>query len=291
MAQSSIEWTERTWNPLVGCSRVSTGCERCYAETMAARINRMSPKSPYQGLIARSGQWNGKLRFLPERLRQPSSWKPSIVFVNSMSDLFHENADQRDIFSILYEMAANGQHVFQALTKRPQRMQILLDRWFTLNTGGLAAVGKETQQTWTELGIDTWMRGRTKHIWLGVSIESQETMFRAEMLPIIKRGLPFGGVLWASLEPLIGRLSDMEPLRPLDWVVVGGESGKGARPMQEEWLAEVIEACRAMQVPVFVKQMGTALARRMGLKGKGGKSMLDWPPELRVREWPRGQNL
>lgn len=215
---SKIEWTNATWNPVRGCTKISPGCAHCYAETFAERF-RGVPGHPFeQGF---------DLRLVPEKLHEPLRWAtPRRVFVNSMSDLFHEGVPDDYIESVVRVMAAAHWHTFQVLTKRSQRMLDLLRgplRWAS------------------SLG----------HIWWGVSVENRE-----HGLPRVRdlQAAP-AAVRFLSMEPLIEHIGRL-PLRNIHWVIVGGESGPGARPMREDWVRTIQARCRAAEVPFFFKQWG-----------------------------------
>ena len=224
--RSKIEWTDATWNPVRGCSKISPGCAHCYAETFSERF-RGVPGHPYeQGF---------DLRLVPDKLCEPLMW-PSHrrVFVNSMSDLFHEDVPDDYIEAVARVMEAADWHIFQVLTKRSERMKELLS----------------TQLHWVR---------RLRHIWWGVSVEN-----RKHGVPRIRdlQAAP-AGVRFLSVEPLIedvGRL----PLRGIDWVIVGGESGPRARPMCESWVRRVREQCEVANVPFFFKQWGGVQKRKTG---------------------------
>ena len=213
--RSAIEWTEATWNPVTGCTEVSTGCDNCYARTFAERF-RGVPNHPYeQGF---------DLRLWPERLDQPSRWKkPRSIFVNSMSDLFHEDVPLGYIADVFDAMAAAKQHTYQVLTKRPGRMASVLKR---LQPEPL------------------------RHVWLGTSIENDKYVWRADKL----RDTP-ASVRFLSLEPLLGPLPSLN-LDNLDWVIVGGESGHGARPLEATWVRDLRDRCGEAGVAFFFKQWG-----------------------------------
>lgn len=218
-----IAWTDETWNPIRGCSRVSPGCENCYAERMAARF--CGPGQPYEGL-AKDGRWTRRVRLVEERLCDPLRWKrPRRVFVNSMSDLFHEDLDLDDIARVFAVMDLAAQHTFQVLTKRPGRMS-------------------------------DYMRARydvcpaPDNIWLGVSVEDQQ---RAdERIPLLTN-TP-AALRFISCEPLLGPVSLRRFQRKIGWVIAGCESGPGARPMDLEWVRSLRDQCVAAGVPFFFKQ-------------------------------------
>jgi len=213
MAQSSIEWTEETWNPTTGCDKVSAGCKFCYAEAMSNRLFHMGIHK-YKD--------NFKLRIHPETLDIPYHWKKSkIVFVNSMSDLFHKNVPLSYIKKVFKVMNDNQQHTFQVLTKRS-------DLLFEYHK----------ELTWTP------------NIWMGVSVENDKVKNRIDDLRKTNAKTKF-----LSLEPLIGSLGELN-LRNIDWAIVGGESGAGARPIKEEWVLEIKRRCDIERVPLFFKQWG-----------------------------------
>jgi protein gp37 len=215
---SSIEWTDATWNPVRGCTKISPGCAHCYAETFAERF-RGVPGHPYeQGF---------DLRFVPEKLGEPLRWaKSKMVFVNSMSDLFHEDVPDEYILRVVNVMQQANWHTYQVLTKRSERMRDLL---------------------LTKLRFAAEM----PHFWWGVSVEN-----RAHGLPRIGhlRSAP-AAVRFLSIEPLLEDLGPID-LSGINWVIVGGESGNGARPMARDWLISIREQCQAAKVPFFFKQWG-----------------------------------
>lgn len=264
MAETSIEWTDRVWNFLAGCSLASPGCTNCYAQKQAARIARMNPGlEHYQGLTqpSKAGPvWTGKIGFAEHKLTEPLKVKkPARWFVNSMSDLFHEDVPDEVIDRAFAVMALAPQHVFQVLTKRSKRMREYMTR------------GGPTLQQMAEVpqigrGIMTantdWP---LPNVWLGVSVEDQK---RAdERIPDLL-ATP-AAVRWISAEPLLGPV-DVRPYMPnklwndipswkqpeLDWVVVGGESGPNARPMHPDWARSLRDQCAHADVPFFFKQWG-----------------------------------
>lgn len=213
MAKSTIEWTQLTWNPTTGCDKISAGCKFCYAETMTKRLKGMGQEKYSQGF---------KFRTHPDTLKVPYSWKsPKIVFVNSMSDLFHRDTPLEFIKQVFSVMNDHPQHIFQVLTKRAERL-------FELNS----------ELTWTP------------NIWMGVSVENELTLNRVDQLVKTSAFVKF-----LSLEPLIGPLWDLN-LSKIDWVIVGGESGHRPRPMKLEWVLNIQDSCKKAQVPFFFKQWG-----------------------------------
>lgn len=214
MATSSIEWTEMTWNPTTGCSKISAGCKFCYAEVMTKRLKGMGQEKYQAGFKV--------VKEHPDSLMIPYTWKGSkVVFVNSMSDLFHEKVSLDFIKDVFQVMNDNPQHVFQVLTKRADR---------------LAEVHRELK--WTH------------NIWMGVSVEDERVIDRIAKLRSTRARVKF-----LSLEPLIGPLSNLD-LRKIDWVIVGGESGHKPRPMKPEWVLEIQEQCEVADVAFFFKQWG-----------------------------------
>lgn len=257
--KTKIEWTDATWNPLRGCSRVSDGCRNCYAEKVANRFS--GPGQPYEGLIAKGGQWNGKIKLVPEKLSEPLRWKkPRMVFVNSMSDLFHESVPDDFIDKVFAIMAQCPEHTFQILTKRPKRMLSYLS---AKNLG---------RRVNSYLPSTVNYPIPPKNVWLGVSVEDQKSA--DERIPLLLR-CP-AAVRWVSAEPLLGPVNLTFEDRPVDWVVVGGESGHGARPMAHSWARSLRDQCVSAGVPFFMKQMG----------GRAKKTMAGIPEDLMIREYP-----
>jgi len=234
MAQSSIEWTELTWNPTTGCSKVSAGCKYCYAEIMTRRLKAMGQEKYSEGFK--------KVRIHPTTLKIPYTWKNSkVVFVNSMSDLFHEDIPIeyiKDVFKVMNECE---QHIFQVLTKRSERL---------LEISG--------ELEWT------------KNIWMGVSVEDDKVVHRINDLAKTSAKIKF-----LSLEPLIGPLKDLD-LAGIDWVIVGGESGFSPREMKKEWAVDILNQCEDYNVPFFFKQWGGKNKKKAG-RVLNGRTYDDMP--------------
>lgn len=311
MGETSIEWTHRpgtrgaVWNPTRGCRVLSPGCEHCYAMRQAHRFSGKG--GPYEGLTQLRNKgpvWTGKGRLVEDMLDMPLRWRaPRTVFVNSMSDLFFEKFSNEEIASVFGVMAACPQHTFQILTKRAKRMR----EWFEWRVTPTRNVGIETclhaakfALTKDEVFDERLLRGHGRawpldNVWLGVSVENQK--YADERITELLR-TP-AAVRFVSYEPALGPV-DFYPwlldasIRStetiLDWIIVGGESGPGARPFSQEWAEKTIAQCKAAGVPCFFKQYGAAPVDGEGvaiaLKDKKGGAPLEWPKALRVRQWP-----
>jgi len=307
MSQNTgIEWTEATWNPLTGCKEISPGCTNCYAAVMARRLAAMGQRK-YAGTTKQlpNGKtvWTGKINLDPASLQIPlQRKKPTMYFVNSMSDLFHDDVPDEFIWQVFRTMRLASQHTFQVLTKRAERMQSMLRE----------RTNEHAIRTLEEPGFN--IHWPLPNVWLGVSVEDQA---RADArIPLLLQ-TP-AAVRFLSLEPLLGPVQLWRHREPccecgyeakfcklcgLDWVIVGGESGAGARPCEVGWIRSVVAQCRAA-VPVFVKQLGSnahdttknvglapgvASAKfnvRWKLKHSKGADMKEWPEDLQVREHP-----
>lgn len=238
MAESSIEWTDATWNPVAGCSVISAGCTNCYAMRMAARLEAMG-QSKYRGLTRPSGNravWTGKVHLDARALIMPSTWsRPRLVFVNSMSDLFHDRVPASFIEKVWEVMKSTPRHTFQILTKRPERM---------------AEVTASLQLL--------------PNVWLGTSVENMDVAHRIDRLRHVRAAVRF-----VSFEPLIGSVASVD-LTAIHWAIVGGESGPRARPMREMWVDEVEAICRKAGTAFFFKQWGGKNKKLTGrlLRGK-----------------------
>jgi protein gp37 len=235
MAQSSIEWTEMTWNPVTGCDKISAGCKFCYAEVMSKRLKAMGVEK-YQNEF--------KLTIHEDELATPYKWKKSkVVFVNSMSDLFHKDVPIEFIQKVFRVMKENPQHVFQVLTKRADVM-LYYD--------------KEGWLDWSH------------NIWMGVSVENSKVMNRIDLLRQSNARTKF-----LSCEPLIGPLPNLK-LKGIDWVIVGGESGRKPRPMKKEWVLDIKQQCEKSDVAFFFKQWGGTNKKKTG-NLLDGKKYLEMP--------------
>ena len=248
---SAIGWTEATWNPTVGCSKVSPGCDNCYAIRSSVRMVAQDIPA-YRGVLTDDMRdWSGQVNEVPLRLDQPLSWrKPRLIFVNSMSDLFHPQVSSDFIAEVFAVMVLADQHQFQVLTKRPKRMAKLLANDAFQDDIDSARMNRNSFRF-----MPDWPR---PNIWMGVSIESDDQLWRADHL----RATP-AAVRWLSLEPLLGPLPSLS-LEGIDWVVVGGESGPGSRSMNLEWLYAIARRCDAAGVPLFVKQDSHARSGQQG---------------------------
>lgn len=241
MANTKIEWTESVWNPVVGCSKVSRGCDHCYAERMAKRLVAMARAARergddpgraanYEKVLTPHGRWNGKIFIDWEALREPYGWRqPRVVFVNSMSDPFHENVSTDFIKAMFAVMNGCPAHTFQVLTKRPERA---------------AALSAELK----------W----TSNIWMGTSVEDEAVMERVGHLRTVGSQTRF-----LSCEPLLGPLPGLD-LSGIHWVIAGGESGPGARPAEAEWVRDIQRCCWDSGVAFFFKQWGGVNKKKAG---------------------------
>lgn len=256
---SKIEWTDRTWNPVTGCTKVSPGCDHCYAEGIARR---------FAGGKAYPNGFDVTLR--PHKLDAPLRWRePQKVFVNSMSDLFHDDVPDEFIAQVFAVMAATPQHTYQVLTKRHGRMRSLLGHSDGQNL--LELLHEERHAA--ALYDSVWP---LPNVWLGVSVEDQK---RADLRIPALLDTP-AAVRFLSCEPLLGPVDLFGVRNGLDWVIVGGESGPGARALDIEWVRALVEQCEQAGVPAFVKQLGSKYGPE-----KGG-DMSTFPADLRVREFP-----
>ena len=297
---TAIQWTDATWNPVSGCSKVSPGCKNCYAERDWARLSRNPKLKNY------FGRPFTEVRCHPERLEQPLRWKkPRKIFVNSMSDLFHEEVPDEFIDRVFGAMAREPRHTYQILTKRPMRMREYLANHEVGARWAWAPMTSHVRLAIVDPGVAVgWTRNGLPNVWLGVSVENQQ--MADERIPMLL-DTP-AAVRFLSLEPLL------EPVnlewewfdktiagydRVIDWVIVGGESGPNARPCNIEWIRSIIAQCRAAGLPVFVKQLGAVPCQfneggprkqiprvfRNRLDRHGGDPA-EWPVDLRVREFP-----
>jgi len=221
MSKSAIEWTEATWNPLTGCTKISPGCKHCYAERMSLRLRAMGQKNYANGF---------ELTLHEHMIEKPLEWrKPQIIFVNSMSDLFQKGVPVEFIIEVFDVMRRAHWHQFQVLTKRADLLEEI---------GG--------QIDWPE------------NVWMGVSVESERYVSRIDHLRNTAAHTRF-----LSLEPLLGPLPKLN-LKGIHWVIVGGESGPGSRPMPEDWVTDIRDQCRRARVPFFFKQWGGVNKKRTG---------------------------
>lgn len=229
---TSIEWTDSTWNPVTGCTKISTGCAHCYAERMARRLQAMGCKNYANGF---------RLTLHEASLALPLKWKKSqMIFVSSMSDLFHVDVPEDFVQRVFLTMNTARQHVFQVLTKRSSRLREIAPHF-----------------KWSE------------NIWVGVSVENSSYVFRIDDLRQVNAKVKF-----LSLEPLLGPIPNLD-FRGIDWVIVGGESGPGARPLEKSWVKSVRDQCLEQRVPFFFKQWGGPKKKAKGrtLEGRTWSEM------------------
>lgn len=223
MAQTKIEWTESTWNPVTGCTKISTGCRFCYAEVMARRLKAMGQEKYQNGF---------ELTLHPDTLKEPYSWKkPKMVFVNSMSDLFHKDVPIEFIQQVFRVIRENPQHVFQVLTKRSDVLMYY------------------DSEGWLD-----WPH----NLWMGVTVEHHSLVHRIDQLQQTRARVKF-----LSCEPLLSALPDLN-LKNIDWVIVGGESGRTPRPMKEEWVVDIKHQCEKADVAFYFKQWGGTNKKKSG---------------------------
>ncbi len=234
---TAIEWTDATWNPVTGCTKISPGCDRCYAERFAER---------FRGVNGHPFEYGFDLTLRPERLLQPIRWqRPRMIFVNSMSDLFHKGIPVEFVDRVFESMEQADWHVFQVLTKRSSRMRAYVNARYA-------------------------DAAPPRHIWLGVSVEDSARLSRVRHLAETKAQVRF-----LSLEPLLGPVEPLD-LEGIHWVIVGGESGPGARPMQPEWVCNIRDRCAEAGAPFFFKQWGGRTPKAGG-RELDGQKWSEWP--------------
>jgi len=265
---TKIQWTDESWNPVVGCSKVSAGCENCYAEKFAVRLaaielsrsakQRMNLSSPYHVVTDGSG-WNGKVATIPSKLEIPLHWrKPRRIFVCSMGDLFHPSVPVEFIAKVLSIISMSPRHTYQVLTKRPSRME----QFFT-----------DKNRMW-QLGA---RKLPLPNLHLGVSVENQKEMWRVGVLGRIPAAVKF-----ISFEPLLGNITYCPiKMERLEWVIIGCESGPKRRLCKLEWVRDLVQQCKAADVRAFVKQLS--------ISGKVEHNINKFPEDLRLRQYPQGQ--
>ncbi|MFG1846719.1 DUF5131 family protein [Micromonospora carbonacea] len=312
MADTNIEWTQRpgttgaVWNPTTGCDKISAGCDNCYALTLAKRLKGMgSAKYQTDGDPRTSGPGFG-LAVHADALRLPLAWrKPRTVFVNSMSDLFHARVPREFVARVFAVMAATPQHTYQILTKRPERMARMLTDLCDCGGGHRPGVHLKSSMEWAATSHSpTYVPGLTPktgrlaeswkdellplpNVWLGTSIELDKYASRADAL----RNTP-AAVRFISAEPLIGPLPSLD-LTGIDWLILGGESGSGSRPLNLGWVRDLIVKAQNAGTAVFVKQLGSVWAQDWHVGGQAvartdpkGGNWDNWPADLRIREYP-----
>ena len=307
---TNIEWTDETWNPIVGCSKVSPGCDNCYA---VGTVHRGLAEQ-HRGLTVRAEgatDWTGEVRVVESMMDRPLRWtKPRRIFVDSLSDLFHPDVSDETIARIFAVMALAPQHTFQVLTKRPQRMADMLSTMlFWKVVASHCADDQTASLSWPYRTAIANHQG-LPNVWLGVSIESDRYAFRADHL----RRTP-AAVRWISAEPLLGPLPSLD-LTGIDWLVVGGESGPKARPMHPQWVRDLRDECTDICCPecgetwpyddaeipcshcrgsgaedptaFLFKQGGSVLAKEWGCTDSKGGKLDEIPAEFQIREYPGG---
>jgi len=300
---TNISWTDETWNPLVGCSKISAGCKNCYAES-ASKSARLQQFSQYQTVK----DWDGTIEFVENQLLKPLSWKASKkVFVCSMSDIFHANVEDEWLDKIFAVMAIASQHTFQILTKRPERMQEYLSYPKTLQRIG-TWIAADLKSHYGLVGLNHSVFDKFRlplpNVWLGTSVENQKAA--DSRIPSLL--MTPASVRFLSCEPLLEAIKIEDYLRPdteelghpgIDWAIVGGESGTGARPCHIDWIRSLVQQCQKTETAVFVKQLGAVPIKtetyivdvattnhQLKLKDRKGGNIDEFPEDLRVREFP-----
>ncbi len=288
---SKIEWTQQTWNPVTGCTAVSEGCRHCYAAAMSKRLAAMGHEDKYGGLINSDGHFNGKVKLHDDVLERPiRRGKPTMYFVNSMSDLFHQRVPFDFIDKVWATMAWCSQHTFQVLTKRPARAAEYMSRFpdcavdMARSVAGLNKPNFSMLASVIQIYIRNQPDGAFPNIWFGTSVEDSDVLHRIEQLKQSPAAVRF-----LSCEPLIGPIDLAGKLDGIDWVIVGGESGPKARPCDLTWIHSIVRDCTNAGVPVFVKQLGSRpvhLGERMKFKARKGNELDEWADYLQRREMP-----
>lgn len=257
MAESKIQWCTKVWNPTTGCDRISAGCDHCYALTLSRRLKGMGQAKYQNDGDPRTSGPGFDLTLHPQTLGDPYTWrKPERVFVNSMSDLFHARVPIDFVRQVFDVIADTPQHIYQVLTKRAHRLPRVADK------------------------LD-W----PPNLWMGVSVEDATQLARIDHL----RKVP-APIRWVSAEPLIGPLDGLD-LSGISWLVVGGESGPGARPMDLAWARQITGECARTGTSAFVKQLGSRWAKTVGAHDPKGGTPAEWPHELRIRTYPEAVDV
>ncbi len=279
---TKIQWTDRTWNPTRGCRRISPGCLFCYAEVQA-NLHRWKDKAhtvpgPFEGFVTITNgrpNWTGRVELLEHKLHEPLGWRtPSLVFVDSMSDLFHEDLPFSHIARVFAVMASANQHTYQVLTKRADRMAEFA------RTGG-NAVAREFETL--DGGHFDWP---LPNVWLGASIENDE--YAALRRPALRAIANYGWTTFVSYEPALGPV-DWRGFSVLDLIIIGGESGPNARPFEAEWARSTIEHFRPLKTSIFMKQFGRFPiwgGDQVALLDPKGGDMAEWPAWAMIRQLP-----
>ncbi len=292
MSSSDIQWTNRTWNPLTGCDKYSAGCGSCYALRMSWRLMHIpSMAEKYAGTVYKTKggklNWTGKINMhypsldLPLREKKPAMW-----FINSMSDLFHKDVPIQfiaEVFAICYLCP---HHTFQILTKRSERLHVLNSKEFLIELHHAInrLHDKHIKPLEQELYFFDEIKAEypLKNVWLGVSVEDQDNVFRIKDLQETTAHVRF-----ISAEPLLSKVDLDGKLSAIHQVICGGESGgKGVTTCELSWIEGIVSSCKQQQVPVFVKQMGTKLAKAMGMKDNHGGDIEEFPEHLKIRQFP-----
>jgi protein gp37 len=291
--KTGIEWTDATWNVIYGCSRVSPGCENCYAETFTHRFSGQKGHR-MEGLtvLRKSGpSWTGKITLAPDRLDQPLRWqRPRMIFVNSLSDVFHKDVPFEFVAAMFGVMGLAQDHTFQILTKRHERMVEFYEWMVTASAKRNMTPFQFCLRVMEKKAPDITIPGELyqghvalnwplDNVWMGVSVEDQERC--EERIPYLQQ-VP-AAVRFLSMEPMVGEVNDLD-LAGIHWVILGGESGPGSRPMNPEWVRYVRDRCDEEGVPFFMKQWGQHDAD--GIKAKSKKDNGCALDGIDHKEWP-----
>jgi len=270
---TKIEWTEETWNPIAGCTKCSPGCDNCYAERMANRLNWMGISGYEIATDLNTGKWTGHVTCIESKLDIPLHWrKPRRIFVNSMSDTFHPKVPFEFILKLLAVIHLCPQHTFQILTKRVDKMGAIfanIQAEDIIHWARKIARGKGGKLM-NDAAVVSWP---LHNLWAGVTVCTPEEKPKIDIL----RQIP-AAVRFISFEPLLADMGDID-LEGISWCIVGGESGPNARPMHPDWVRGIRDQCIAAGVPYFMKQMGGHPKKRANLE--------ELPEDLRIREYPK----
>jgi len=290
---TKISWATETWNPVVGCSRISAGCKNCYAAE-AAKSARLQQFPQYQNVK----DWDGTVEFVESQLNKPLSWRsPQTIFVCSMSDLFHENVEDEWRDQIFAVMAIATQHTFQLLTKRPEQMKEYFQHESRLTRVSYQIYEiqrKELERSGKQIKFDHPLTFPLPNVWLGTSVENRKAA--NDRIPLLL--MCPATVRFLSCEPLLEAINIKDYLSAdneefghpgIDWVIIGGESGSNSRSCHIDWIRSIVTQCQATNTAVFVKQLGSDAildGNRLRLKDRKGADMQEFPEDLQIQDFP-----